>query len=130
MKENGRSDEGSILCDDFAWVRATLFPRWRRGTEWSVTYGTRSDETHEDGYCDTDGRVIYVHPKQSQSEADTRRLVLVHEVCHAVAGSGHGRKFCKRMRRAARDADGAGERELGTLLESEAVQHESSLPRR
>ena len=52
--------------------------------------------------------------------------MLVHEICHAVAGLGHGRKFCERVRKAARDANSAGERKLSELLESEADSYEET----
>jgi hypothetical protein len=86
----------------------------------------RCAETREHGYCDKDRRKIYISPHLAEDGTNARRLVLVHEICHAVSGLGHRRKFCERIRKASRDGNSAGEQKLSELLESEAVSYEET----
>lgn len=51
-------------------------------------------------------------------------VLLVHEIAHAVAGDGHGRKWQARMEKAAATAGQAGRTELAGLLRKEIAGYE------
>lgn len=55
-----------------------------------------------------------------------RDRLLIHEVCHTVAGGGHGRTWQRRMEQAARRADELGRDRLARLLRDEIEGYQES----
>src|SRR5215217_5862498 len=74
----------------------TLFPRWKAGLTWQVKVGQRAHYHCNDGYCDSDNRVIWIGEHIARDEQMLRRT-LAHEMVHAVKGNGHGNPFCRRL---------------------------------
>ena len=109
------------VCRDY-------FPRWRGSIHWQVRVESRGQwvdaqgkmqYTTEAGYCDKDNRTILL---KCPSKAN-----LIHEICHAVAGLGHGKRFWTRMRKAVQRAEELGEAELAGELRQQADACESDL---
>lgn len=70
----------------------TYFPLW---TPWRFEY-TPSVSPHS-GYCNSKKEIIYF------SSLDP--LLIIHEICHAVAHDTHGKKWQRRMLLAAKEAE-------------------------
>jgi hypothetical protein len=96
-------------------------------TQWRIRSGARGEwqgadgrtrYTNEHGYCDPDTRTIWLGRQDKET--------LIHEICHAVAGGGHGKKFTSRLRQAAARARQLGDHELGSALMQEAEDYEST----
>jgi hypothetical protein len=115
------------LRHEFDEIRLQFFPRWVRGADWQVTFGYRSSERDALGHCDQATKTIFVAPFLRTQPA-ARRHTLVHEVCHAVAGAGHGATFSRRLRAAARRAEKLGDHDLAWRLTEEAGQYEEASP--
>ncbi len=79
------------------------------------------------GHCDLATNTIFVAPFLRNQPA-TRRHTLVHEICHAVVGRGHGERFCLRLRGVARRAETLGDLGLAWRLAEEAGQYEEAPP--
>jgi hypothetical protein len=109
----------------FGSVRADLFPRWVAGRHWRVRTGSRSVVSREGGHCDSGSRTIHVNAGPTD-----REVVVVHEICHAVAGSGHGARWQRRMARAAERARTLGRTTLAMQIEREVSGYIDAPPPR
>src|SRR5262252_3484791 len=112
------------LCRDY-------FPRWRTGTSWSIVEGPHGQwvdaqgDTHttrEHGYCDLPSKTIFIN--HGWTNSPEYRLIILHELCHAVTSGSHDRRFCTRLRRAAQRASDLGDEPLSTKLREEADAYE------
>lgn len=67
-----------------AWfgIKKNVFPQWDRGGHWRLHVRTLSGPTH--GHCDREKKCIYI--ARVPEDPDERDLLLVHEICHALAG--------------------------------------------
>lgn len=110
----------------FAEIRSVYFPRWRDGNRWRVTADTRSDETCEDGYCDDVARVISIASPR-RGDGETATVLLIHEIAHAVAGPGHGKRFRTRLRTAEQRARASNDDRVSELLADEIRVYEDPL---
>ncbi len=106
------------ICRDY-------FPHWRNAHLWQVKEGNRAhwidaqgEGTYstEHGYCDIPQRIIWV--------ADANNATLIHEICHAITGPYHGKRFQARMRQAAQQAERLGDMALAATLMKEAEGYE------
>jgi hypothetical protein len=84
----------------FLAIKRLFFPRWDPTNLWRISQRSRRN-VH--GFCDRDRRVIEI--AIPHSDPDERDRLLIHEICHAVADMGHGKKWQARMEQAARLAD-------------------------
>ena len=102
------------LEEAFQYVRETFFPKWRKGTYWTV----EEDPTLTYyGRCDDSSRKILV---QSTPEEDDRlHLILIHEICHAITNEPHTKKWRDRFRQAGDTAMEMGRQELANLIHNE-----------
>ena len=88
----------------FANCKGTFFPRWDRTAAWRPRLGSYSGSPNECGYCDSDAKTIWIAPHVLRDDVQLE-LVIVHEVCHAIANNGsHRGRWAKRMDMAARRA--------------------------
>jgi hypothetical protein len=110
----------------FEEICRTYFPRWHNAQHWKLQEGSRGQwvnaqgeirYTTEQGYCDSAQRVIWV--------SDTSKVTLIHEICHAVTGPSHGKRFRARLRQAAQHAEQLAETALALALSQEADGYES-----
>jgi hypothetical protein len=97
---------------------ATIFPRLKAGLAWRVQVGQRADYLCGDGYCDPDSQIIWIG-EHVADDAKELRLVLAHEIVHAIVGPGHGKKFLRRLDDAAQMAEKKGEHKLARDLRDE-----------
>jgi hypothetical protein len=105
------------ICRDY-------FPRWRNAKHWTLQEGSRQwVNAHGEiiynkaqGHCDIAQRVIRV--------SNSRTVTLIHEICHAVTGPSHGKRFRARLRQAAQHAEQLGETALALALSQEADGYE------
>lgn len=110
------------LSREFAYIRKVFFPNWDRTKSWRVRNGVRSIYS-ESGYCDKEIKTIYVNMAQIGGTTELR-LVLIHEICHAIAGPYHGTTWRNRMRKAERSARRTGLEKLADLVRSEIYEYE------
>ena len=103
----------------------TVFPRWKAGRQWAVRVGQRAEYLCGDGFCEADQKVIWVGEHVA---ADNQRLpmVLAHEIVHGIVGPGHGKKFCRRLGKAAEMAGKTGDHQLAHDLQSEQKLYENA----
>lgn len=102
------------LRHHFQEIKSQYFPRWDCQNLWRIS--TRSRRKVE-GCCEPERRVIEIAVQYA--DPDKRDRLLIHEICHAVADGGHGKKWQDRMERAASRADELGRDRLAKLLREE-----------
>ena len=107
-----------MLRQRFLAVKRYFFPRWDREDRWRVS--TRS-KRRVDGHCDAERRVIEI--AALLDDPDELDRLLVHEICHAVAGASHGKTWRRRMERAARRAEEIGRPRLARSIEKEVTDY-------
>lgn len=110
----------SELTEEYEFVRKTFFPRWDRKEAWKAKKGSHTGYPEEHGYCDAESRTIFINPRHVEKGGGQLRLMLVHEICHAVAGAGHGKRWRSRMEKAAEVAASEGMSELADLIREDA----------
>jgi hypothetical protein len=104
---------------------AKYFPRWRAWKRWRLVIGVRRGAASVGaGYCDATSRTVYVNRTPGSSDF---LVTLIHEICHAVASTGHGKAFLVRLRAAADTAEARGDSALAAALRAEADGYESPL---
>ncbi len=102
------------LQEEFEYVRESFFPRWDRKREWKVEYTeeplpvTAEDNPYFIACCTHATKTITVLRSECLV-GDQLKVVLIHEVCHAIAFKafgllGHGEFWCGRMQVAAEKA--------------------------
>ena len=99
-------------------VIKTFFPRWRTAKEWKFVWGTDEPEAGSSGKCVYRTKTIWI------SSPDL--LIIIHEICHAIADGGHAKKWCTRMIAAADTAEGAGSGELAEWIRDEVEMYEET----
>lgn len=101
-------------------VSEAYFPRWYAAPGWRARAVASERLAPWWGFCDFWRDSIYV----AREMEDRQRLIsLFHEICHAVTGGGHGKRFQRRMRLAAGRADELGDHALASELRKNAVEH-------
>lgn len=97
-------------------VRNNFFPRWDKDYKWRVIY--KNSPCGKKGNCDSDKKVIYIAPWLRGNELiDT----LIHEICHAVTNSGHGKLFLQRLSKAEEKAKAMGLNDLAIFIHKDIV---------
>ncbi len=112
------SDRKAIV-QEYERIRRTYFPRlrgWRLRVQYLDHAGGKADQVHR--------RIIinpsfYPHPQG-------RLVLLVHELCHAAASSGHGVKWMRRLLKTAGRARALGEIALAEGIEKEVKAYDSA----
>lgn len=99
------------LKDAFDYVRKIFFPQWRRGVEWTVKVDANLAYY---GRCDDGSKTILV---QAVPENDDKlHLILIHEICHAITGEPHTKKWRNRLRQAGDTAKEIGRQQLANMI--------------
>ena len=94
-------------------IRKIYFPRWDRSRSWSLRI---CEKLPCFGCCNRSAKVIAIRPIPA---GDGLRLLLIHEICHCCAGSGHGPRWQGRMLMAAATAGRAGMGGLANMIAEE-----------
>ncbi len=105
----------------FQVLRRTFFPRWISGPRWRCRIADESNGA--EGPSDCGGR-CYSDSKLLLFDRMPTELVLTHEVCHAVTGAAHGKKWATRMVKAASDASKLGRADLAAEIHAEIKRYE------
>jgi hypothetical protein len=100
-------------------IREAFFPRWDRKGAWRVRAGSNAEYPGAEGFCQSSEKTIYIN----LPESGDLNLVLIHEISHAVAGVGHGRRWLDRMRKAATRARDLRTPSLAKRLEAEVARY-------
>lgn len=112
MKQNIR------LQIDYRFIRSAFFPRWDKKSQWRVK---EVWDLPSEGRCETEGKLIFIRP-QTEKDKDTLYLLLIHEICHAIAPN-HGDRWRKRMLKAANRAEELGRHGLSEMIRQDAVAY-------
>lgn len=102
-------------------IKHLFFPRWDREDAWRITTSSRR-RVH--GYCNPVVRTIEV--VALPRDPDERDMLLIHEICHAVAPGNHGVVWQRRLEKAAATADNLGRSRLARLLREEIVAYQEA----
>ena len=108
------------LKTEWEMIRRELFPRWDLAKKWKCRLVDDADDA--DGKCLRDRKII----KLVLFTEETLLLLLVHEICHAVAGDGHGAKWQARMAVAAKRAKDIGMKSLAVQIRNEVRGYKNS----
>ena len=114
----GMSDR---LHDAFAYVRSTFFPLWDKDAEWTAREVV---DLPVDGKSDQRKKTIAVHVVADDD--DHLHCLLIHEICHAVASTGHGKKWLDRLMKAGDRARLIGRETLAHLVYDEVGRYARS----
>jgi|APSaa5957512622_1039677.scaffolds.fasta_scaffold21779_2 hypothetical protein len=95
----------------YSYIRSAFFPRWDKKKEWKLK---EVWDLPSEGRCETVQKLIYIKP-QSESDQDSLHLLLIHEICHAIAPN-HGERWQARMLKAADRARQLGMSSLSALI--------------
>lgn len=104
-----------MIKDEFNWIRQNFFPRWDRKELWHVTSERPKDYLVDMDLCDWEEKRIHIC---SDSSGDELRVILIHEITHAVVphSTMHGHKWQKRMIKASLRAKQLGEHRLAKMI--------------
>ncbi len=121
-------DELIALFED---VRKIFYPRWDRKRQWRLDVGSDEDRAlygRSHGAAILKERIILINENQLMTQGkDYMEQLLVHEIAHAVTpGSGHGRRWRKRMEQSAQTAVNIGKKALADELLSEVKMYRDS----
>ena len=109
------------LHDAFAYVRSTFFPLWDKSAEWTVSEVV---DLPVDGKSNERKKTIAVHVVADDD--DHLHFLLIHEICHAVASTGHGKKWLDRLIKAGDRARLMGREALADLIYGEVERYARS----
>ena len=114
--------EQQKLKDAIADVRKTFFSRWDKDNQWVIAVNENILESC--GVCNNDTKTIYL--KCVQEDNDKLYLLLIHEICHAIVGPGHNKKFYSRMRKSAELAKHIGQANLSEEIKDNVTAYEET----
>ena len=98
-------------------IKRDYFPRWDSNFEWKCRNGPIISRYGDDGYCDDESKIIYLSSEiKSQIEL---KLILIHEICHAITKTGHCTTWENRMFSAACRARDLDDSKLAHEIERE-----------
>jgi hypothetical protein len=106
------------LNEDLQWIRKTFFPRWDRECRWRLIQVPDLNGGQGRCYSETCTVRILILPHR-----DARAVLLIHEICHAATNQGHGKKWLKRMEKAAATAEALGYNEIAALLREQIAAY-------
>ena len=114
----------SRLHREFEYVRQVFFSRWDREGKWRI--GKAADLDGACGKCRSNDKTIMIDRGYLDEGKDTLRLVLIHEISHAVTRGGHGNPWQTRMEEAAKRAGRVGQQALAGLLRKEVQEYQKT----
>ena len=114
------------LESEFLLVREKIFPRWDKDRVWSISFGNFTGSPQEEGCCVTESKVVLVAAFIAEWPREKRLALIIHEICHAVVGPGHAKKFLERMRKAAEAAERHGLHNTAKHVLEDVVMYEQA----
>jgi len=98
----------------FRSIKNDYFPRWDKNIEWKCRNGPIINRWGDDGYCDDDSKIIYLSSEiKNENEL---KLILIHEICHAITKTGHCNTWENRMLSASHRAEHLGDIKLARAI--------------
>lgn len=110
-----------IIEEQFNKVREAYFPQWDRKREWklSTSYADGDGELCL-GSCRLSTKTIVIPEQNSTTHTSAQlRQLIIHEIAHAVANTGHGKCWRNRIEKAALRAESLKEMEIAQGLRDE-----------
>lgn len=108
----------------FLEVRQKYFPRWDKGSQWRIIFGTSAELRHATGYCDSAQKTIFLDEREFTGMIlEGKKALIIHEICHDVASAGHIRSWALRMERAAHIAEAKAESGVAQILRSDIYSY-------
>jgi len=98
---------------EFEFVRRTFFPRWDRKRVWKFMVVDDADGAQGKSISRT--KTVKIVP----TDADSLKLLLIHEISHAVASNAHGDQWKARMEKAAQQAESEALTDLAAQIRDE-----------
>ncbi len=105
------------------YIHKTFFPLWDQKGQWAIK---EDYKLLGQGLCSEDKKTIFLQFVSSKN--DDLYLLLIHEICHAVTNSSHGKKWFDRMLKASNRAKEIGLKNLSERLLNELVGYKEAPP--
>lgn len=106
------------LQDEFRQICDTFFPQWNRDG-WECRECQNLNGSC--GECCTKSKTVKI-----AADVDNLTLVLIHEICHAVGGSGHEAEWQNSMEDVAVQAQKIGRSKLAGQIREEVRQYQET----
>ena len=116
----------SNLNTEFKNVRNHFFPKWDKAGLWKCRLSRDPARDVCEGYCDDRKKVIYFNGRVKEKDL---RLLLIHEICHAVMGAPsalHAAGWQRRMLQAAATAERFDEQTLAESLRAQVAAYQEN----
>jgi hypothetical protein len=118
------------LSQRFQMIKREFFPGWDKKNQWRIRQDKKFKRPGH-AECRAELKTIRVnlhnldnlHRNISEDDVDA---LIIHEICHAVVNSYHGRKFCNRLKEARQHAESIGRRDLAELLSKNEDEQRNS----
>jgi hypothetical protein len=102
-------------------IKETYFPHWDAANLWRVQLKSQLSEGYQGNtYCNRKAKVIEIHELFTPNDDDVMRCLIAHQLCHAIEGTNHGRKWAARFLEVAKTAERIGQKPLADLLWADA----------
>jgi len=105
-------------------IKKSYFPRWDQGSHWKLKVAGIRKRFGEFGYCDDVSKTIYI-ASEIKKKSDLQ-VVMIHEICHAVTRTGHGKMWARRLLKAAKKAKELKNFKLEAALKKEVAIYKNS----
>jgi hypothetical protein len=115
--DKGRAE----LQNSFEQIKREFFPKWDRLGEWKIEWASENDMHGSQGKCCSEKKVILVSYLSYE--------LIIHEICHAIAGPHHGKTWANRFLKAANHAGRIGHIELHNSIINECNLYELEIAR-
>ena len=107
-----------LLFDE---IKETYFPDWDPAKLWRVQLESQlSDGCLGSAYCNRKTKVIEIWELFAPHDDNVMRCLIAHQLCHAIEGTNHGRKWAARFLEAAKTAELRGQKSLAGLIWADA----------
>jgi hypothetical protein len=120
------------LLSLFNEIRTCFFPRWDTKKQWRCEAALEWHETLIDGgshgFCDDKNKIIRIWPAWGCQDDNTLRVLLIHEIAHAVTREAHYLHWQSRCLKAANKAEGMGDQHLAEGIHLDVKRYQDSTP--
>ena len=105
----------------FSEIKETYFPDWDPANLWAVQLKSQlSDGYLGNAYCNRKTKVIEIYELFNPIDDNVMRCLIAHQLCHAIEGTNHTRKWASRFLEVAKTADLTGRKPLADLIWADA----------
>jgi uncharacterized membrane protein YkvA (DUF1232 family) len=111
------------LADAFTDIRETFFPLWDKKKEWVIK---EAQDPPFDGCAIPMTKSILIHADFIESK--DLYGVIIHEICHALSSSSHGKRWLQQMHDTAQLARKHGKIQLAEFIENDVKAARQAAP--